>query len=87
MALFISFDAMYFTFVGVLKGAGDTRFIMWNIGLATFFIMVLPMTVLVEFSGWGLYACWLNLTLYVMTLFSVTLWRFWQGKWKMIRVI
>jgi MATE family multidrug resistance protein len=28
MALFISFDAMYFTFVGVLKGAGDTRFIM-----------------------------------------------------------
>jgi MATE family multidrug resistance protein len=87
MALFISFDAMYFTFVGVLKGAGDTRFIMWSIGLATFFIMVLPMTVLVEFSGWGLYACWLNLTLYVMTLFSVTLWRFWQGKWKMIRVI
>jgi MATE family multidrug resistance protein len=87
MALFILFDAMYFTFVGVLKGAGDTRFIMWSIGLATLFVMVLPMTVIVEFTGRGLYTCWLNLTLYVISLFSITLWRFWQGKWKMIRVI
>ena len=87
MALFISFDAMYFTFVGVLKGAGDTRFIMWSIGLATLLVMVLPMTIIVEFTEWGLNACWLNLTLYVLSLFSVTFWRFWQGKWKMIRVI
>jgi len=87
MALFISFDAMYFTFVGVLKGAGDTRFIMWSIGSATMLVMVLPMTIIVEFAGGGLTACWLNLTLYVISLFSVTLWRFWQGKWKTIRVI
>ena len=87
MTLFITFDAMYFTFVGVLKGAGDTRFIMWSIGLATFFMMFLPMTVIVEFSGWGLYACWLNLAAYVISLFFVTFWRFWQSKWKMIRVI
>jgi MATE family multidrug resistance protein len=87
MALFISFDAMYFTFVGVLKGAGDTRFIMWSIGVATLAVMVLPMIIIVEFSGWGLYACWINLTLYVVSLFSLTFWRFWQGKWKAIRVI
>jgi len=86
MALFISFDAMYFTFVGVLKGAGDTHFIMWSIGLATLFIMILPMTIIVEFTGWGLYACWINLALYVISLFTVTLWRFRQGKWKNIRV-
>jgi MATE family multidrug resistance protein len=87
MALFISFDAMYFTFVGVLKGAGDTRFIMWSMGVATLAVMVLPMIIIVEFSGWGLYACWINLTLYVVSLFSLTFWRFWQGKWKAIRVI
>ena len=86
MALFIPFDAMYFTFVGVLKGAGDTRFIMWSIGAATLVIMILPMTVIVEFTGWGLYACWINLTLYVISLFSVTLLRLRQGKWKNIRV-
>lgn len=87
MALFIPFDAMYFTFVGVLKGAGDTRFIMWSIGVATIVIMILPMTVIVEFTGWGLYACWINLTVYVISLFSVTLWRLRQGKWKDIRLI
>ena len=87
MALFISFDAMYFTFVGVLKGAGDTRFIMGSIAGATVGVMVLPMTVIVEFTDWGLYACWLNLTAYVISLFGVTLWRFRQGHWKGIRVI
>jgi len=87
MALLIAFDALYFTFVGVLKGAGDTRFIMGRIGLATLLVMVLPMTVIVEYTGCGLYACWLNLTVYVITLFGATVWRFRQGKWKTIRVI
>ncbi len=87
MALFIAFDAMYFTFIGALKGAGDTRFIMGSIGLATLFVMVLPLTLVVFFTDWGLYACWGNLTLYVLTLFTVSLWRYRQGKWKKIRVI
>jgi MATE family multidrug resistance protein len=87
MALFIAFDAMYFTFIGVLKGAGDTRFIMWSIGLATFFVMVLPLTIVTVFADGGLYACWVVLTLYVLSLFSVSFWRFRQGQWKGIRVI
>jgi MATE family multidrug resistance protein len=87
MAIFISFDAMYFTFIGVLKGAGDTRFIMWSIGLATLLVMFLPLTLIVEFTDWGLFACWSTLTLYVISLFSVTLLRYRQGKWKKIRVI
>ena len=87
MALFIAFDAMYFTFIGVLKGAGDTRFIMWSIGLATLVVMVLPLTIIVAFTEWGLFACWINLTLYVLTLFAVSLWRYRQGRWKKIRVI
>ena len=87
VAIFIAFDAMYFTFIGVLKGAGDTRFIMWSIGMATLFVMVLPMTIIVEYTEWGLVACWVNLTVYVISLFSITRWRFRQGKWKAIRVI
>ena len=87
MAFFISFDAMYFTFIGVLKGAGDTRFIMWSIGVATLMVMVLPLTLIVEYTGWGIFACWIILTLYVISLFAVSLWRFRQGKWKAIRVI
>jgi MATE family multidrug resistance protein len=87
MTLFISFDAMYFTFVGVLKGAGDTRFIMWSIGIATLLIMILPLTFIVEHTRWGFIACWINLTLYVFSLFIITGLRYRQGKWKNIRVI
>ena len=87
MALFIAFDAMYFTFIGALKGAGDTRFIMWSIGLATILVIAIPLTLIVGLTDWGLFACWINLTLYVLSLFSVTLWRYRQGKWKAIRVI
>ncbi len=87
MALFISFDAMYFTFIGVLKGAGDTRFIMWSVGVATFVVMILPLTIIVEHTDWGFVACWINLTLYVVSLFSVTFLRYRKGKWKEIRVI
>ena len=87
MTLFISFDAMYFTFVGVLKGAGDTRFIMWSIGIATLVVMILPLSIIVEYTNWGLIACWINLTLYVISLFLIAGLRYRQGKWKKIRVI
>ncbi len=73
MALFIAFDAMYFTFVGALKGAGDRRFIMWRIRLATLVVMVLPLTVIVVFMDEDLVAWGINLTMYVVTLFAVTL--------------
>jgi MATE family multidrug resistance protein len=87
MAFFISFDAMYFTFIGVLKGAGDTRFIMWSIGAVTLGVMVFPLTLIVEYLGMGLVACWITLTLYVLSLFCVSLLRYRQGRWKHIRVI
>ena len=77
----------YFIFTGVLKGAGDTRFIMWSIGIITLVIMIFPVTVGVAFLGWGLYACWVILTLYVIALCSASFFRYSQGKWKIIRVI
>jgi MATE family multidrug resistance protein len=87
MAVFICFDALYFTCIGVLKGAGDTRFIMWSIGLATLFVMIIPIYIGVELLGWGIYACWIILTLYVLTLFCVSVLRYRQGQWKSIRLI
>jgi MATE family multidrug resistance protein len=78
---------MYMTFIGVLKGAGDTRFIMWSIGLATLLVMVLPLTFIVACTDWGILACWINLTVYILTLFALTLWRYRRGRWQRIRVI
>jgi Na+-driven multidrug efflux pump len=49
--------------------------------------MIIPIYIGVEILGWGIYACWITLTLYVLTLFSVSLLRYRQGKWKAIRLI
>ena len=87
MAIFISFDALYFIFIGVLKGAGDTRFIMWSIGIATLVVMILPITIGIRFLEWGIHACWAILTLYVLSLCLVSFFRYRQGRWKSIRVI
>ncbi len=87
MAVFIAFDALYFTFIGVLKGAGDTRFIMWSIALATLLVMIVPLTIIAAYLKLGLIACWITLTCYVISLFVVSLWRFRIGRWKGIRVI
>lgn len=87
MAIFISFDALYFIFIGVLKGAGDTRFIMWSIGIATLVVMILPLTIGIRFLEWGIHACWAILTLYVLSLCLVSFLRYRQGRWKTIRVI
>ncbi len=71
----------------MLKGAGDTRFIMWSIGIVTLVIMILPITIGVRFLGWGIYTCWIILTLYVISLCSASFLRYYQGKWKTMRVI
>ena len=60
---------------------------MWAVGTATVFVMILPLTGIVFYFQWGLYVCWINLTVYVLTLFSITFIRYKRGNWKTIRVI
>jgi MATE family multidrug resistance protein len=87
VALYVFFDAGYMVLVGVLKGAGDTRFIMWSIGLSALLVMILPLYVAVEYLGAGIYFAWGCVTLFIVCLFSLSLARFRQGKWKTMRVV
>jgi MATE family multidrug resistance protein len=87
MAVFIAFDAMYLTFTGALKGAGDTRFIMWSNAVVSLIVIILPLTFIIKYKGGGLFTCWAILTLYVISLSLVSYLRYRQGKWKNIRVI
>ncbi len=87
VAFFLFFDALYMVFIGVLKGAGDTHFIMWSTGLISLAAMVLPIYIGVEHFGLGLYFVWSCLTLFVFMAFAISFWRFRRGKWKDMRVI
>jgi MATE family multidrug resistance protein len=87
VAVFCFFDALNLVFSGAIKGAGDTRFIMWTIAALSLGIMIAPVYLAVEVFGAGLYAAWTLATIYISALGLAFMWRYRQGKWKGMRVI
>ena len=87
VAAYLLLDGLYMISTAVLKGAGDTRFIMWSIGIISFFGMILPIYIGVEVFGLGLYYAWGCTVLFLCQLAVLTFWRYSQGKWKTMRVI
>ncbi|MFW6147620.1 MAG: MATE family efflux transporter [Thermodesulfobacteriota bacterium] len=87
VAVFCFFDALNLVFSGAIKGAGDTRFIMWTIGALSLGVMIVPIYVAVEVFGAGLYTAWTIVTLYISALGLAFMWRYRQGKWKSMKVI
>ena len=87
VAVFCFFDALNLVFSGAIKGAGDTRFIMWTIAALSLGVMVGPVYLAVEVMGAGLYTVWTLATCYAFALGVAFMLRYFQGKWKTMRVI
>ena len=87
VALYSIFDTMNIIFASALKGAGDTRFVMYMIVLVSAFVLVVPTYVLIMMLGYGVMAAWSVATVYVILLGFMFLLRFLQGSWKLMRVI
>jgi len=87
VAVFCFFDALNLIFSGAIKGAGDTRFIMWTIGALSLGVMITPMYVAVEVLRAGLYTIWALATFYICALGIAFMMRYRQGKWKSMRII
>ena len=87
VAAFSFFDALNLIFSSAIKGAGDTRFIMWTIAALSLGVMIIPVYVAVEVLGAGIYAAWTLATLYVCALGLAFMARYRQGKWKRMSVI
>jgi MATE family multidrug resistance protein len=87
VAVFCFFDALNLVFSGAIKGAGDTRFIMWTIGVLSLGVMITPMYVAVEILQGGLYTTWTLATFYICALGIAFMLRYRQGKWKSMKVI
>lgn len=87
VAVFCFFDALNLVFSGAIKGAGDTRFIMWTIGAVSLGVMIIPVYLAVEVIHAGIYTAWTLATFYVCALGLAFMLRYRQGKWKRMRVI
>jgi MATE family multidrug resistance protein len=86
VALYNVFDAMVVIFSGAIKGAGDTRFVLWT----TLCMSPLPVIATiagVEWFGLGLYWSWITITAWLCVLGVIYMLRFRQGKWRTMRVI
>ncbi len=87
VALYCFFDALNLIFSGALKGAGDTRFIMWTIGMLALGVMMIPVYVAVEMLETGVFVAWVLATLYICGLGLAFLLRYLHGNWKRMSVI
>ena len=87
VSVYVFFDAMYMTFAGALRGAGDTRFVMWSIGLASLGIMILPTYIIIDILSQGLFTAWLCVLSFVFCLFAICGLRYRNGKWQTMSVL
>ncbi|WP_285907337.1 MATE family efflux transporter [Pseudodesulfovibrio pelocollis] len=87
LAVFCLLDAIAITYMGGLKGAGDTRFIMLTMAGASVFCMVGPLVLLNHFDMVDIHAPWLCLLAYVTALAATFMTRFRKGPWRTLRVI
>ncbi|MDX1267702.1 MAG: MATE family efflux transporter [Oceanisphaera sp.] len=70
-----------------LKGAGDTRFVMYY-SVAMAWLMLVPgQIMLVFFFDFGIVMAWVWTALYITVLAAGYLWRFKSGSWKSIAVL
>jgi MATE family multidrug resistance protein len=87
VACYLFFDALYMVFSGVLRGAGDTRFIMWSVCLVSIFCFIVPLIIGIEFFDKGIYYSWGCILFFILCLFTVSTFRYLTGKWTSMLVI
>ena len=87
VAVYSVFDTMNIIFASAIKGAGDTRFVMFMILILSTLVLVLPAYIAIVILGYGLTIAWGIGAAYVIALGFVFYLRFRAGKWKSMRVI
>lgn len=86
VVVYCLFDALNLIYSHALRGAGDTRFVTAVSMALAWPVMVLP-TWFAWNLGWGLYAAWTFASLYLVLLSMVFGFRYYQGRWRSMRVI
>jgi MATE family multidrug resistance protein len=87
VAVYTMFDAIAIVLSGALRGAGDIKFVTASMAIASFFVMILPVYIIVEWTKLGLYAVWTCAASYILVLNIVFSLRYRGGKWQEMRVI
>lgn len=87
VAVYILLDVFYMIFAAVLKGAGDTRYLLLAIFGASLVCMIVPLFVGINFMGMEIYMAWFCIVGFIATLCLLISWRYQTGKWEKMLVI
>lgn len=87
VAVYSVFDTLNIIFTSAIKGAGDTRFVMYISTGMSLFVLLIPTYLVVIVFDYGLMASWVIATVYIVLLGIIFYLRFLGGKWKCMRVI
>jgi putative MATE family efflux protein len=79
-ALMQPMNGAVFALDGILIGAGDTRFLMWGMLLATLGVFV-PITLASLAFDWGIVGVWCGLVGLIAARLATCAWRFAGGRW------
>src|SRR5262249_22810841 len=79
-------DATQMIFVGALKGAGDTRFLLF-VSLVLASLLALFTYLIVEVWHLSVYGCWTLIVFWCLIAAVLYVIRFRQGRWRQMRVI
>jgi len=83
-AFFQAFDAINITLSGALRGAGDTRWIMWATALLAYGFG-LPLSAGLSIGlGLETFGAWIGATIFITTLSAAIILRFQGGSWEQI---
>ncbi|MBU2547881.1 MAG: MATE family efflux transporter [Proteobacteria bacterium] len=87
VAVYSVFDTLNIIFSSAIRGAGDTRFVMFVIMFTSVFGLIIPTYLAIVVFQSGLMTPWLIVSAYVIVLGFVFYARFRTGEWKTMRVI
>ena len=87
VVVYTFFDAMAMVFSAAIRGAGDSRFCVIFTFLSCWLLMVVPTYIAIFHLGYGLYAGWIAVTVYIVFVGIGYLARFLGGQWKEMKVI
>jgi len=87
VAIYSIFDTFNIIFAAAIKGAGDTRFVMWMLSVLSVTLLIIPSYLALIVWKQSIYIGWVIVTVYIISLGIGFYIRFLGGKWKSMRVI
>ncbi len=87
MALWGLVDSANLVLSGALKGAGDTRFVMWFSFAMAWGVLVPGQLILIIGLGYGVIMAWSWTAFYIFLMAVGFIWRFRSGRWKSIDML